>query len=71
MSVDLSAAKWLNQPKLFEILGQSVKITTESNTDFWQRSYYGFRNDNAPALLIESEANFTFTAKASCISSQV
>ncbi|MCB8948910.1 MAG: DUF1349 domain-containing protein, partial [Ardenticatenaceae bacterium] len=34
-------------------------------TDFWQRSYYGFRNDNAPALLLESDTNFTFTARAS------
>jgi regulation of enolase protein 1 (concanavalin A-like superfamily) len=65
MSIDLSTAKWLNQPKSFEISGQSVKITTEPNTDFWQRSYYGFRNDDAPALLFESGINFTLTAKAS------
>jgi len=67
MNIDLSAAKWLNQPRLFEISGQSVTITTEPNTDFWQRSYYGFRNDNAPALLFESGLNFTFTAQASFV----
>ena len=65
MNMDLSTAKWLNRPKLYEISGQSVKITTEPNTDLWQRSYYGFRNDNAPMLLYESEINFSFTAKAS------
>jgi len=65
MNIDLSTAKWLHQPKLFEISGHAVTITTEPNTDFWQRSYYGFRNDNAPALLFESGTNFTFTAKAS------
>jgi regulation of enolase protein 1 (concanavalin A-like superfamily) len=65
VNIDLSVAKWLNQPKLFEISSQSVKITTESNTDSWQRSYYGFRNDNAHALLLMSDINFTFTAKAS------
>lgn len=65
MSIDFSAARWLNQPKLSEITEHSVKITTEPNTDFWQRSYYGFRNDNAPALLLESEINFSFTAKVS------
>jgi regulation of enolase protein 1 (concanavalin A-like superfamily) len=63
MKIDFSAAKWLNQPRLSEITDQSVKITTEPNTDLWQRSYYGFRNDNAPALLLESEINFSFTAK--------
>jgi uncharacterized protein len=65
MHVDFSTSKWLNPPRMFEISGQSVKITTEPNTDFWQRSYYGFRNDNAHALLIENDINFTFTAKAS------
>lgn len=65
MNINFSTAKWLHQPKSFEILAQSVRISTEPNTDFWQRSYYGFRNDNAPALLVESAENFTFTARAS------
>jgi regulation of enolase protein 1 (concanavalin A-like superfamily) len=65
MRFDFSASKWLNPPKVFEISSQSVKITTEPNTDFWQRSYYGFRNDNAHALLLKSDSNFTFTARVS------
>lgn len=65
MNIDFSSATWLNQPKLFEITDSSVEITTEPNTDLWQRSYYGFRNDNAPALLLESKINFSFTAKVS------
>lgn len=65
MNIDFIAAKWLNQPKLSEINEHSVNITTEPNTDFWQRSYYGFRNDNAPALLLESKINFSFTTKVS------
>jgi regulation of enolase protein 1 (concanavalin A-like superfamily) len=65
MNIDFTTAQWLNQPQSFAITTQSVQITTEPNTDFWQRSYYGFRNDNAPALLLESQNNFTFTAQAS------
>lgn len=65
MNIDFSTARWLNQPKLSKITNQSVNMTTEPDTDFWQRSYYGFRHDNAPALLLESEINFSFTAKAS------
>ncbi|MDJ0631869.1 MAG: DUF1349 domain-containing protein [Xenococcaceae cyanobacterium MO_188.B29] len=65
MTIDFSTARWLNEPKLCKITHQSVNITTEPNTDFWQRSYYGFRHDNAPALLLESEINFSFTAKVS------
>lgn len=65
MKIDFTTANWLNQPKQHEIKAESVKITTEPNTDLWQRSYYGFRNDNAHALLIESGSNFTFTVKVS------
>ena len=62
--VDFTNGKWIFEPKFSEVNTDSVSITTEPNTDLWQRSYYGFRNDNAPALQIESEENFTFTAKA-------
>jgi regulation of enolase protein 1 (concanavalin A-like superfamily) len=58
---NISTAKWINPPKECEISERSVKLTTDPDTDFWQRSYYGFRNDNAPALLVESKENFTFT----------
>lgn len=62
--MDFTKGKWVFTPEEYEVTPTSVSIRTESGTDFWQRSYYGFRNDNAPALQIESEENFTFTAKA-------
>lgn len=65
MNIDFSSAKWINPPGQSEITHQSVKMTTNPGSDFWQRSYYGFRNDNAHALLLESDINFTFTARAS------
>ena len=63
--VNFAVGKWIHKPKISEVSADIVSITTEPETDFWQRSYYGFRNDNAPALQIESDDNFTFTAKAS------
>jgi regulation of enolase protein 1 (concanavalin A-like superfamily) len=55
---------WINKPKNFEINKNRITITTEENTDLWQRTYYGFRNDNAHALLIKSdEKYFSFTIK--------
>ncbi len=65
MQLDLSAAAWLHPPASCEVTEQSVTLTTDPGTDFWQRTYYGFRNDNAPALLWESRDNFTLTARAS------
>jgi len=63
MKVDFSAGQWINRPKKYEISSKFVEIVTEPKTDFWQRSYYGFKNDNAPALLIRSNENFTFTTR--------
>ncbi|MBN1777168.1 MAG: DUF1349 domain-containing protein [Clostridiales bacterium] len=55
---------WIHKPKQFEIDDRSVRIITEPNTDLWQRTYYGFRNDNAPALLLPVEEKFfSFTVK--------
>jgi uncharacterized protein len=62
-SFDLSAASWLNPPRHFEITSDSLLIRTDPHTDFWQRSFYGFRNDNGHALLLESAENFTFSAR--------
>lgn len=61
--IDFMKGKWINEPGKHAVTAASVSITTEPATDFWQRSYYGFRNDNAPALQIASDQNFTFTAK--------
>ncbi|NUW72337.1 DUF1349 domain-containing protein [Vibrio mediterranei] len=61
--IDFTTAKWLYKPRNSEVTKGSVSITTDPETDFWQRSYYGFRNDNAPALQLETTENFTFTTK--------
>ena len=42
---------WVNQPSEFKISENEIVIHTEPGTDFWQRTYYGFQNDNAPSLL--------------------
>ena len=61
--VDFTKGKWIYEPKKHEVTADLISITTEPGTDFWQRSYYGFRNDNAPALQLQSDQNFTFTTK--------
>lgn len=56
--------KWIFQPKQFQISQDKITITTEPNTDLWQRTYYGFRNDNAPALLLPiKEKYFSFKVR--------
>lgn len=65
MNINLTNAQWINQPSRFAIGQESITITTEPNTDFWQRTYYGFQNDNAPAILLTSDLNFSFTTRVS------
>jgi regulation of enolase protein 1 (concanavalin A-like superfamily) len=65
MTPNFTAANWIYPPKNYDIRSDFVRIETEAKTDFWQRSYYGFRNENAPALLLECDRNFTFTVRVS------
>lgn len=46
------------------VQGGRVEMTTLPHTDLWQRTYYHFRNDNAPMLLRSTAQNyFSFTVK--------
>ncbi|PZU93212.1 MAG: DUF1349 domain-containing protein [Pseudanabaena sp.] len=65
MNINLNQAQWINQPQHFTVSRESITIATEPNTDFWQRTYYGFQNDNAPAILLTSDLNFSFTTRVS------
>ncbi len=57
---------WTRKPKSFVIGDGRIKITTMPHTDLWQRTYYHFRNDNAPVLQMDSEEKyFSFTVKTS------
>ena len=62
--MNLSEMKWTRAPKEFEIKDDEIVVITEPNTDLWQRTYYGFRNDNAPVLqMMTKEKYFSFTVK--------
>ena len=64
MNLDIKKLKWIRQPKKFDIKEDKIEIFTEPHTDLWQRTYYHFRNDNAPVLQIEtSEKYFSFIVK--------
>lgn len=61
---DVRRAFWIHAPRVFELAEGRITITTEPGTDFWQRTYYGFRNDNAPALLMATDERFfSFTVR--------
>ena len=56
--------KWIREPKQYNIEHDKIKIITEPNTDLWQRTYYGFQNDNAPVLQMTTKQQyFSFVVK--------
>ena len=54
----LDKLKWTREPKEFTVEDGRIEIVTEPGTDLWQRTYYHFRNDNAPVLQTETEEKF-------------
>ena len=58
MHFDISAFAWTREPGEHSIAEDRIEIVTEPHTDLWQRTYYGFRNDNAPVLQMETEEQF-------------
>ena len=48
--VNIELLEWTREPQNFNVSGDTLTITTAPHTDLWQRTYYHFRNDNAPVL---------------------
>ena len=64
MKIKPEIMEWTRAPKHFSVTEERVEIITEPHTDLWQRTYYHFRNDNAPALQMKtSEKYFSFVVK--------
>ena len=64
MKIDIKAMKWTREPKDYKVTSDKVEIITAPHTDLWQRTYYHFRNDNAPVLQISTdEKYFSFVVK--------
>ena len=56
--------QWIREPKAFRLEGDRAEIITQPHTDLWQRTYYHFRNDNAPVFQMETEEKyFSFIVK--------
>ena len=62
--MDFTKFHWIREPDCYRIDKDSIEIITKPHTDLWQRTYYHFRNDNAPVLQMETEEKyFSFVVK--------
>ena len=56
---DVTRMEWVREPKTWRVADDgTIEVTTEPGTDLWQRTYYHFRNDNAPALQVTTDERF-------------
>ena len=61
---DVNQLQWTRKPAQYTLSDGKIEIVTAPHTDLWQRTYYHFRNDNAPALqMATDEKFFSFTVK--------
>ena len=62
--MDVKQMVWTRPPRTYSVSNEEIRITTEPGTDLWQRTYYGFQNDNAPVLQLRTaEKYFSFVVK--------
>ena len=48
----------------YKISQDQIEVVTKPHTDLWQRTYYHFRNDNAPVLqMTTAEKYFSFVVR--------
>lgn len=64
MYFDVNQLEWTRKPEDYTISSEKIEIVTKPHTDLWQRTYYHFRNDNAPVLQMSTEEKyFSFLVK--------
>ncbi|HIV68833.1 MAG TPA: DUF1349 domain-containing protein [Candidatus Butyricicoccus stercorigallinarum] len=56
--MNMAAFQWTREPADFRLAEDRLEITTRPHTDLWQRTYYHFRNDNAPVFQLETDEPF-------------
>ncbi|CAL5986486.1 Conserved_hypothetical protein [Hexamita inflata] len=55
---------FINEPKKFTVTNDSVTITTEPKTDYFNKTHYNFEVTNGPAYVTTATKNFTYTVRA-------
>lgn len=64
MKIKTSEWQWTRKPQAYTITDDKIEITTNPHTDLWQRTYYHFRNDNAPVLQVKTtDKYFSFVVR--------
>jgi regulation of enolase protein 1 (concanavalin A-like superfamily) len=53
--------RWYCPPEQWSIKNSRLALAPAANTDYWQKTHYGFAVDNGHFLYLEQAGNFTLT----------
>lgn len=56
--LDMNDFEWTRNPKSYSFDHDRMEVITNPHTDLWQRTYYHFRNDNAPVWQMRTDKKF-------------
>jgi regulation of enolase protein 1 (concanavalin A-like superfamily) len=63
MLTEQSFMQWFNHPLNWKEDGNSLSVTVQPDTDYWQITHYGFKRDNGPFYFLETAGNFEASVK--------
>jgi len=58
-SITTEGGVWINQPPVHSLDGETLQFETALNSDFWQRTWYGFERHSGHAFGFLVENDFT------------
>ncbi len=58
--------KWHYEPAKWSIKNDQLHLYTDKETDFWQRTHYGFQADNGHFLYANIKGNFVLESHIQC-----
>lgn len=59
MVTSLETASWLNEPSEWRLSDDGLTVTTDSKTDFWRETFYGFTRDTGHFFGVTTTDAFT------------
>ncbi len=57
--------KWYCPPASWSLEGNRLSLQPDPKTDYWQKTHYGFANDNGHFLYLEAEGDFVLETQVS------
>ncbi len=57
---------WYHEPSKWELTNNQLQLFTDTETDFWQRTHYGFQADNGHFLYAEVSGDFILETEVIC-----